>query len=111
MKTNCRQIQRTLAERGPEALRADEQAQDHVAECGDCFAFLEALAEVDAGLARLEPVDAPDQLVEELLAAVTLQSAPQSRESVIRLFAYAFESRFRLHCRLASLPVRTHSDG
>ena len=47
MTGTCRQIQDTLATEGVRALRSDEEVQQHVAECSDCFAVLESLNALD----------------------------------------------------------------
>ncbi len=74
MKRVCRRIQSTLADRGAAALRADEGAQRHLDECDDCFAVLESLTELDAAFEAMPPVDAPDELVERLLAHEEVRS-------------------------------------
>ncbi len=68
MNRICRRIQGTLAEHGPAALRSDAAAQRHLEECNDCFAVLEALSELDEVFHEMPRVDAPDELVERLLA-------------------------------------------
>lgn len=68
MKPVCRRVQKTLAEEGPRGLRPDEAAQAHLAECAECYAVLEALAEMDAAFTELPTTDAPDEVVERLLA-------------------------------------------
>ncbi len=67
MKKVCRRLQESLAELGPAALRDDAPAQAHLEECDDCFAVLEAMAEVDAAFDHLPSLDAPDELVDSLL--------------------------------------------
>lgn len=88
MKRTCRRLQRILAEHGPTALADDEAAQDHLADCGDCFAVLEGMAELDAALAELPVHDPPDELVESLLVRPELlewplPAAPESRLTVL----------------------------
>ncbi len=70
MKKTCRRLQDTLAELGAAALREDELAQRHLEECDDCFAVLEAMAEVDAAFDHLPSLDAADELVDSLLRRV-----------------------------------------
>ena len=68
MNKICRKLQDTLAVDGPRALGEDQGAQDHLAECPSCFAFLESIAELDQGFDNLAALDAPEELVEKLLA-------------------------------------------
>jgi len=71
MNTICRQIQDTLATTGAQALRNDKEAQKHLADCSDCFAVLERLDDLDAIFEALPRIDAPDDMVERLLARRT----------------------------------------
>ena len=68
MKQICRKIQDTLAAEGPRALSGDEAGQQHVAECTECFSFLESLSAIEVGLQSLPRPDAPDDVVERLLS-------------------------------------------
>jgi hypothetical protein len=68
MKQICRKVQDTLAAEGPRALSGDEAAQQHVAECTECFSFLESLSAIEVGLQSLPRPDAPDDVVESLLS-------------------------------------------
>ena len=68
MSTTCRRIQDTLAIEGAQALRDDETAQQHVANCDDCFAVLERLNELDETFGTLPTLDASDEVVEQLMA-------------------------------------------
>jgi hypothetical protein len=70
MSSLCRSIQDRLAQHGPTAFQGDAPAQEHLVECEGCYAFLEALSEVDTGLDGLDPIDAPDALVAQTLAAI-----------------------------------------
>ncbi len=79
MSDICRRLQDILAERGPTALRDDEAAQRHLEECNDCFAVLDSLAALDAGFEALPRLDAPDELVEALLARDELRPATPDR--------------------------------
>ena len=63
----CKRIQDRLAANGPGALREDLQAQEHLVECEACYRFLENLDQVEQGLASLPPLDAPDEVVAQLL--------------------------------------------
>lgn len=102
MKRICRKVQHTLAEQGPEALRSDDRAQRHLEECADCFEMLENVAGVDDVLGKLPDLDAPNELVERLLARPELKApaavAPPDRR------ARAVEVGRRL---LGALPRRT----
>jgi len=70
MSSLCNRIQDRLAQHGPEALQADSASQEHLVDCEECYAFLEALSEVDAGLNALPLVDAPDALVARTQTAI-----------------------------------------
>ena len=78
MKRTCRRIQRTLAEQGPSALQSDAPAQQHLEECDDCFSVLEALTELDETFLEMPRLDAPDELVERLLARSELTDPRES---------------------------------
>ncbi len=67
MKRVCRKIRSTLAAGGPAALRGDDQAQDHLAECDGCFEFLEALVKLENAFSEMPALDAPDDVVNQLL--------------------------------------------
>jgi hypothetical protein len=71
----CRGVRRTLTTEGREALRDDPAAQQHLADCPDCQAFLEAQAELEALLFELPVMDAPDELVQRVLLAVEREGA------------------------------------
>ncbi len=74
MKHRCRQIREILTHDGLAALQADTAAQDHLAECADCFAFLEVQAELDSGLAQLPSLDVSDPVVADLLRKVEAEA-------------------------------------
>jgi TonB family protein len=76
MKPKCQKIRDTLATDGPQALRGDETARQHLAECEECFAFLESLSQIDTGLGSMPQIDAPDEVVEHLLARPELAAPP-----------------------------------
>ena len=75
MKSICKELQDLLASEGPQAIRENEEAQQHLGECGECFAFLETLSELNDSLREMPAVDAPNDVVEKLLAR------PELRES------------------------------
>ena len=75
MNSICKKIQDTLATDGPQALRRDDAAQQHLAECNECFAFLESLSAIENGLQGMPGLDAPDHVVESLLARPELAQA------------------------------------
>jgi Ca-activated chloride channel family protein len=79
MKQHCETICNAIAELGPESLRDNETAQEHVAECAECYAFLEAAAELQRDLGALEPIDAPDELVARVLARVNADADVERR--------------------------------
>ena len=67
-------IRTILVASGPAALREDRAAQEHLVECTECFAFLEALAELERAFAAMPAIDAPDEAVESLLSSPELTS-------------------------------------
>jgi hypothetical protein len=72
----CKQLRKKIAAGGPAALRDDQAAQSHLVECADCYAFLEALTELERAFQELPPVDAPDEVVESLLGNPELCQPP-----------------------------------
>jgi hypothetical protein len=104
MNTYCERIRETLASEGARALREDEAAQRHVAECDACFALLEAASELDSQLSALPAIDAPDEVVNRLLdqpelgarAGAPLAEAPETPGRWHRLADWlSFERGFR----------------
>ncbi len=75
MKSICKELQDMLAAEGPQAVRENEGAQQHLKECTECFSFLETLSELNDSLREMPVVDAPSDVVEKLLAR------PELRES------------------------------
>jgi len=75
MNTTCKKIRETLAAEGPRALGRDDAAQQHLAECSECFTFLESLSQIENGLQDMATLDAPDHVVESLLARSELAQA------------------------------------
>ena len=82
MKQICRELQGRLAVDGPAVLREDREGQQHVADCPSCFAFLETISQLQQGLNSLASVDAPDSVVETLLARPELTRAPEPRQNL-----------------------------
>jgi hypothetical protein len=72
----CSKIRRLIADGGPAALAGNQKAEDHLIECGECYAVLEAMAEVDRLLPELESHDVADEVVEQLLAHPELKAQP-----------------------------------
>jgi hypothetical protein len=72
----CKQLRKKIVAGGPAALREDQAAQNHLVECSDCYAFLEALTELERAFQELPPVDAPDEVVESLLVNPELCQPP-----------------------------------
>ena len=68
MKPMCERLQDDLAEYGSGALSAE--ADSHLRECGDCRSFAAALGELDAVLTRVPLHDAPQALVDRVLATL-----------------------------------------
>jgi TonB family protein len=83
MNSICNKIRNILAEKGPSALQHDRKALDHLAECPDCFGFLEALSALDAGFHALPEIDAPDLLVATLLARPEIAGRPSAQRSIV----------------------------
>src|SRR5258707_1210946 len=65
----CEKLQNALAEHGPSALPVDDASKAQVRQCGACRAFIEALDEITAVLTRMPVHDAPQPVVERVLAA------------------------------------------
>ena len=74
MSRICRRVQRILSEQGPAALRSHAAAQRHLETCDECFTVLESISQLDAALAAMPELDAPDALVEQLLDRAELRS-------------------------------------
>jgi hypothetical protein len=72
----CSKFRRLLADSGPAALAGNREAEDHLVDCGDCFAVLEAMTEIDSLLPGLPGYDVADEVVEELLANSELAETP-----------------------------------
>ncbi len=70
MKKRCENLQMLMAEKGPLSLRDDMAAQEHLAECTECFEFLEAHSIINEKLSDTSHIDAPDEVVNELVAYV-----------------------------------------
>ena len=80
MKPICRDLQERLAGEGAQALRADAAAQRHLEECAECFRALEGLARLDEALAAMPALDAPERVVDELLARVGSEATEATSE-------------------------------
>ncbi|MCP3977865.1 MAG: hypothetical protein GY716_00850 [bacterium] len=76
MNDTCKKLRDKLAADGPQAIRDCLDSQQHVLECSDCFEFLEALSEIEGALPELPPHDAPDAVVDALLARPELLDEP-----------------------------------
>jgi hypothetical protein len=72
----CSKIRRLIADGGPAALSGNQKAEDHLVDCAECYAVLEAMAEVDRLLPELEQHDVADEVVETLLARPELETRP-----------------------------------
>jgi len=66
MTYHCKNVQELLAQ----SAELEPKLREHLDSCDDCQRFASALAEVDAGLAQLEAIDAPDELVARAHAAI-----------------------------------------
>ena len=78
MTKPCSRIQNTLAEHGPTAFQNNSADQAHLAECDACFAFMEALGQLDGELAGFPKEEPSDALIQQTLLAV---SANQTSEA------------------------------
>ena len=79
MNAICRKLQNDAAECGVQVLLGNEAAQRHVRSCLDCAALVDALSEVEREMHGLGDLDAPDDLVDRLLARPELQASTPSR--------------------------------
>lgn len=70
MNASCRKLRQRAAREGVEAIHASSAAAAHLADCDGCRRAVDALAAVDDALAALPPHDAPDAVVDSLLARV-----------------------------------------
>jgi TonB family protein len=76
MKPICRELQERLAGEGAVALRDDAAAQRHLEECPACFQVLESLARLDEALREMPTVDAPEPVLDALLARARVETSP-----------------------------------
>ena len=74
-RRRCDRIQEALAELGPAGLRSDEEAQQHLVECDECYAMLEAFEDLDVSFRDLPAVDAPDAAVAATLERIRAEGA------------------------------------
>ena len=74
----CSKLRRLLADSGPAALAGNREAEDHLVDCGDCYAVLEAMTEIDSLLPGLESFDVADEVVDQLLASSELGETPEN---------------------------------
>ncbi len=72
----CSKLRRLLADHGPKGLAGNQKAEDHLVACAECYAVLEAMAEVDRLLPALEIHDVADEVVDQLLARPELKTPP-----------------------------------
>ena len=72
----CSELHRLLADSGPTALAGNRVAEDHLVDCGDCMAVLEAMTEIDSLLPGLPGYDVADEVVEQLLESSELAETP-----------------------------------
>lgn len=69
MNATCTQFQESLAERWPSRPPVDPAAHAHLLGCLDCRTVLAALQELDTTLTAMPIHDAPDRIVEQVLAS------------------------------------------
>ncbi len=84
MKPLCASLQERLSRFGTDILAKDETLQTHCAECQQCFAFLEALEQLDPLLRSLPEHDVDERVVESLLTKVENTPANQAVDIVNR---------------------------
>ena len=80
MKKRCDEIQELLAAEGAEVLSFNPAAREHLAECPECFRFLESLQELDSTLAQLPDYDARDEIVEWITERVSKLGPPTKQK-------------------------------
>lgn len=74
----CEKTQQQIAELSPIDLKQNSDLQQHVIECEQCSAFLDALTELEVELNELPTLDAPDSLVANTLQAVEQAGKPHA---------------------------------
>ena len=77
----CTSVQERLADEGVALTDRDAAIREHVAGCGDCGAFVEALRQVDAGMSRLPALVAPRSLVARTAKTIAGDPKPPIRHS------------------------------
>lgn len=88
MSSYCDKLQERIAQEGKEMLVRDQAAQDHVAGCDSCFAFLEALGAVESDLQNIPLHNAPEELLTRVREKV-LSEAAVVEESAAARFRYS----------------------
>ena len=83
MTAQCQKVQDLLGEHGPAALKGDQEAQEHLTQCSECFAVLEGMADIDRTLRDIEAYNAPQPCIAGMLEKVrketlSMQSAAQT---------------------------------
>ncbi|MCP4898418.1 MAG: VWA domain-containing protein [bacterium] len=115
MKSICKRIRSLLATEGPRALRGDAAAEEHLVDCPECLTLLETMSELDEVFAAMPAHDAPDEVVDALLARDELrtqvQEVEESDESPWRRWLVGVAATFknlqktRRHWRVIAVPV------
>lgn len=75
----CKTLQLRLLDEGVAALGQDAEAENHLAECDECFAYLEALTQVDEVLTTLPAHEPAPDLVATTIAQVSALPAAGTR--------------------------------
>ncbi len=94
MNATCRSLRQRVAALGANALDDDARVERHLATCDGCRRAIAALTTLDEAIHGLEPIDAPDALVEGLLAKVatepmaTQESGPGTFERLVDVVAW-----------------------
>ena len=80
MARSCEEFQKQLSDLGLEGLRDNTAAQEHVADCEDCFAVFDAIGQLESLLQDLPEHDASDELVGKTIEQVQ-NAAPLAVEA------------------------------
>lgn len=79
MNSICERIRDLLAAEGPRGLRDDREAEEHLVECAGCLEALESMVELDRVFDAMPAYDAPDEVVDGLLAREEIQAGVDTR--------------------------------
>lgn len=110
MSVLCTQTQEFLAQAGLPAVDDKPELAAHFAGCEECRAVWSALQTVDATFAAMEPVDVPDALLQQTLAAIESEKTVAEAHSLPPAVPAPAHTPMPLPVRPAKLPwvVRYH---